>query len=66
MNILTHLGTFAQEEYNPYYIPTHFVNISNRYMKISNITPVLWHIKKAHHKALLLRNERNDTRVVST
>lgn len=65
MSILTHLSTFAQEEYSPYYIPTHFVNISNRYVKISKITSVSWHIK-AHHEALLLRNEGNDTRVVST
>ena len=65
MNILTHLSAFAQAEYNPYYIPTHFVDISNRYVKISNITPVLWHLK-AHHKALLLRNEMDDTRVVPT
>ncbi len=66
MSILTHLSTFAQDEYSPHYIPTHFVRISNRYVKISHITSVLWHIKKAHHKALLLRNERSDTRVVPT
>jgi len=65
MDILTHLNAFAQEEYRPHYIPTHSVRISNRYVKISTITPLLCALK-AHDVAVLWRNEMNDLTVVPT
>ncbi len=57
--MVTHQHAFAQAEYKiPCYIPAHFVHRSNRSVKISNITPLLW-AQKAHDEALLLRNEMN-------
>jgi hypothetical protein len=65
MNILTHSSAFAQEEYNPYYIPKHFVQVAYRYLKISILTLLLWFLKKPG-EAMLWRNEMNDvtTRLV--
>ena len=63
MNMLTHLSAFAQQEYNPYYIPTHFVHVAYRYVKISIITPLYW-LLEGPDEAMLWRNETNDLTVV--
>lgn len=62
--MITHLHAYAQDEYRiPCYIPKHSVRISNRYTKISPITPLVLH-KEVQNKALLWRDETDDIPII--